>query len=352
MRLHMKATLAAITAGILTLGAATMARAELLAYEGFDYMEGTSIVGQNGGFGFASAWAGNAAIVPNYVALAGSFTYTDSFGNSIVTSGNRAIVSGDGSAAGDNLPNGYVGTQSAAPFRRLNYARGESTVSASTTWASIIASRVGQPYAYANLSNNITRYGRGVGALQFFYNASVTSTTQGNEMVGVGRGSENSSSATFDYLHTMDTWAVLNRGDAVQQTVSEVGFASLPADLILVRIDHAPGIDPRVAGAGDTIYVWINPPNLAKEPSIAKADLTFTPTSVSTSNDRDYVFNTIRFFGGNFNSTVGYSSVEVDELRIGTEYLDVTLRAIPEPTVFTLGALAGLALLAVRKLRQ
>lgn len=348
----MKARIAAITVGIFTLGAATVARAELLAYEGFDYAVGSSFIGQNGGFGFATNWIGNSAVVPNSIVLANSFTYTDSFGNSIASTGHRAIVSGDGSAAGDNLPNGYVGTQSASPYRRFSFTRGADTVNPSTTWASIIATRVGLPFTYVNASNNVARYGRGVGALQFFYNSSATSTAQGSEMVGVGRGSENSTSATFDYLHTMDTWAVLNRGDAGQQRVSEVGFASLPADFLLVRIDHNPGTDPRVAGAGDTIYIWINPPNLAKEPTLAKADLTFTPTSVSTSNDRDYLFNIVRLFGGNYNTTLGYSSIEVDELKIGTEFLDVTIRAIPEPSVFALGTLAGLAFLAVRKLRR
>jgi hypothetical protein len=82
---------------------------------------------------------------------------------------------------------------------------------------------------------------------------------------------------------------------------------------------------------------------------LAKADLLFTPISVSASNDRDYIFNIVRFFGGNFNTTVGYSSVEVDELRIGTEFLDVTLRAIPEPSVFALGVCGGLVMLAWRR---
>ena len=139
------------------------------------------------------------------------------------------------------------------------------------------------------------------------------------------------------------------------EVTSDVGFASLPPDFLLVRIDHVPGTDPRVAGEADTIHVWINPSNLAKAPSDAKADLVFTSATVDASgaaNDRDYIFNRIRLFGGSLNTTVGYGAIEVDEIRIGTEFFDVTLRAIPEPTIFAFGVLGGFALLAIRKLRQ
>lgn len=355
MHLHMKATIAAITTGILTLGAVATARAELLAYEGFDYAAGSSLFGQDptSGFGWSSAWIGQSgAVTNNSVIRAGSFTYTDSFGNSIVSSGNRVLATGNGTATGDNT-GGTTG--SANPWRVLPTTRGADTVP-TTTWMSVIASVTSPPHPWTNSLGTVVNYGRAVSPLQMFYNATAGSTTQGSEHVGLGRGTENSTGASLpDPTHTMDSWGVVNKGNASMEATSDVGFASLPADFLLVRIDHAVGTDPRIAGQADTIYVWINPQNLAKAPSDAKADLVFTSATTDaggSANDRDYIFNRIRLFGGGDNSVVGYGAIEVDEIRIGTEFLDVTLRAIPEPTIFALGALAGLALLAVRKLRQ
>lgn len=327
------------------MGSALSTRALLLAYEGFDYPEGETFIGKAGGYGFASEWRGTDAMKPNSVVLPGSFTYTDSFGNSIPTTGNRARVTGNGTVSGDDLPGGTTSTSN--PWRKLDFQRGFDATP-TTTWASVIAHRTGLPYAYTNSAGNVAYYGRAASPLQFFWNSNPTSTTAGNEMVGLGRASENTTG--IDLYHTMDSWAIVNRGTAVQEVTSDVGFATLPADFLLVRIDHAPGVGPHTnAVEADTIYLWINPPNLAKEPSLAKADLTLTPVALSATNDRDYIFNVIRLFGGNFNTTVGYGSIEADELRIGTEFLDVTLRPVPEPSVLALGILGGFALLALRQ---
>lgn len=48
--------LSALLAAGLSLAAAMPCRAELLAYEGFDYPEAAEIVGQTGGFGFTEGW--------------------------------------------------------------------------------------------------------------------------------------------------------------------------------------------------------------------------------------------------------------------------------------------------------
>jgi hypothetical protein len=283
--------------------------------------------------------------VLNSFVLPGSFTYTDSFGNSVASSGNRALASGDGTATGDNTGGNTGG---ASPRRMLTDYRGTGATP-ETTWLSVIATVTSPAHPYTNSLGNVALHGRAVSPLQLFYNSTPGNTSQGNEHFGVGRGTENT--AGIDQTHTMDSWGLINRGTAVQEITSDVGFASLPADFLLLRIDHAPGIDPTVAGAADTAYLWINPQNLAKEPSLAKADLVFTPTSVDAANNRDYVFNIIRLFGGGANSAVGYGSIELDELKIGTEFLDVTLRAIPEPSIFALGLFGGIALLGLRKRR-
>ena len=73
--------------------------AGLVAYDGFDYSPGASLLGQSGGVGFASDWqAGgmNADIHTNYDIGAGSL----SFGG-LATSGNRVVAA--------TLDNGFGG---------------------------------------------------------------------------------------------------------------------------------------------------------------------------------------------------------------------------------------------------
>lgn len=338
----MKKQLTWLLAGLPLLLASPTARAVLLAYEGFDYTPGWTFVGGTGGFGFETPWlAANNNMASNAIVVAGSFTYTDAFGFSVPVSGHRAWVTGHGTADGDNFPGGAAANSN--PWRRLAFARGlDSTPT--TTWASLIAIRTGQPWAYTNAGGNVAYFGRGVGALQFFYNATPGSTVQGNEMVGVGRGSENTSGINPN--QNVDTWAILNRGSAAQQKTSTVHFTNEPPDFLLIRIDHNPGIGPHTnAAEADRIYLWINPNNLLQEPDINSADVTLTPIELSASNDRDYIFNVIRLFGGNFNTTVGYSSVQVDEIRIGTEWIDV----VPEPSSAALALLGGLTLLLWRR---
>ncbi|MCS7089469.1 MAG: PEP-CTERM sorting domain-containing protein [Verrucomicrobiota bacterium] len=319
------------------LTAASTARAVLLAYEGFDYTPGQSLVGQSGGFGFSTAWLGDANAVANSAIVAGSFSYTDAFGNVLVTSGHRVWVTGDGRPEGDNFPGGVNGN--AAPRRNLDFYRGLDS-SPTTTWASVLALRVGPPYTYNAPDGKTSYYGRGVGALQFFYNATPGSTAQGNEHLSFGRGSENTTG--IDPNRNVDTWAVLNRGAAAQQVTSTVLMTNQPPTFMVIRIDHSPGIGPHTnAAQADKVYVWLNPANLTVEPDINSANMTLTPIQFQASNDRDYVFNIIRLFGGNFNATVGYSSIQVDEIRIGTEYWDVA--PIPEPGLPALLGLGGLA---------
>lgn len=323
--------------------AGTSAQAALLAYEGFDYTPGQSLVGQGGGFGFLTNWLGDANTTANTLIIPGSFTYTDAFGNTLVTSGNRVWVTGDGRPEGDNFPGGVNG--SASPRRVLNFYRGLDA-EPTTTWASVLALRVGNPYAYTAPDGKTAYYGRGVGALQFFYNATPGNTAQGSEMLSIGRGSENTTG--IDPNRNVDTWAALNRGSAAQQVTSTVLMTNEPATFIVVRIDHNPGIAPNTNPAqADRVYVWFNPQNLTLEPDPNNADLTLTPVQFDPTNDRDYVFNVIRLFGGNFNTTVGYSSVQVDEIRIGTTFFDVA--PIPEPVPISLLTFGSLLALGLRR---
>ena len=333
-----------IATGLLcVIGALTNAKAELLAYEPFNYTAGTSLIGQNLGHGFVNPWTAGGN-VNNSIIRSGSFTYTDTFGNSILNLGNRALITGDGSAAGDNTGGNNAG---ASPRRTLNFTRGTGA-SPSTTWISLIATRTGPAYPYINSLGHTVNYGRGVGALQFFYNAAAPGNlTQGNEILSIGRGSANSGEDPA-LLH--DSWALVNRGAAAQEAVSFSGFAALPPDFLLLRIDHAVGTAPHTnPSEADTAYLWINPTSLAFAPTLNSADVVFSPTAIDPTNDRDYVFNVLRLFGGSFNTTVGYSAVEVDEIKVGTAFLDVTLNAVPEPSMIALLGVGALLFVVARR---
>ncbi len=333
-----------ITAALLAfagIAAVPTAQAALLAYEGFDYATGV-LSGNNGGVGWNGAWivGGNAN---NSQVVAGSYTYTDINGYSLITSGNRAHITGDGSATGDNLGGNNAG---ASPLRLLNAGRGLSG-GLETTWISLIALRTGIPNPSPAAAPNDYLYGRAIGA-QFFYQ-STTASTAGNEQFSIGRATQSSET---DTSWANDTWSVSQQGNANGQKVSNVNFANSPADFLLIRIDHI-GSTVNDAANADTLRVWINPTDLNLIPSDASADITFNASEFAGAPlnlSRDWIFNRIRLFGGNLQGT-SYGAFDLDELRIGETFADVTPNAIivPEPAV---AAVAGLGLLALISRRR
>src|SRR3990172_734791 len=165
MRKRLQVTLAAVFAILVTFSTATSVQASLLAYEGFDYTAGQSLFGQSAtsGYGFSTAWIGQSgAVMNNSIVLPGSFTYTDSFGNSIASSGNRVLATGNGTATGDNT-GGTTG--SANPRRILSSYRGTAAAPA-TTWFSVIATVTSPAHPYTNSLGNVADHGRAVSALQ------------------------------------------------------------------------------------------------------------------------------------------------------------------------------------------
>jgi hypothetical protein len=189
-------------------------------------------------------------------------------------------------------------------------------------------------------------YGRAA-CVQTFYNAAVGNTGQGSEVLSFGRGTQNAEPAGT----ANDTWGLLYRGNAAYTKASgdawnTPSLANSTADFILIRIDHAGGVaNPR----DDAAYVWINP-RLDLEPTLGSAALSLLPGEWADQTP-DLALNAIRLFGGNWNTTVGnYGSIEVDEIKIGTAFLDVTIAAIPEPSVL---AILGVGCLAVlQRLRR
>ena len=323
------------------------ANATLLAYEGFDYSASILDSTKNGGFGWSQAWqptTGTAnVLLPNQQVLSTGFTYTDALNNSLVVTGGRAHVTGDGAL--DGLAGGVGTTTSVTPTRGLAFSRGTSGATEST-WMSFIALRTGLTQPVVGAPPNDYLYGRAASA-QLFYN-SVSSTTGGSEMFGVGRATQ--SSETINVAN--DTWGVLQQGNANATKVSTVNWAS-GADFMLMRIDHVGGIGASggVITNADTIRLWINP-NLDVAPSDGSADIVLNANDFNPALgiNRDLIFNRFRIFGGGTNATVGYGSMELDEIRIGEGFGDVTpFTAVPEPAIAAFGGLSVLALILRRR---
>ena len=84
--------------------------------------------------------------------------------------------------------------------------------------------------------------------------------------------------------------------------------------------------------AADTAYAWFNP-DISSEPMTATA-IQFALNDLSA-------VNALRFQAGNLNTSGTNAVFEVDELRVGLNYVNV----IPEPGMAVLAGLGGLALL-------
>lgn len=300
----MKNTILTLVSLILALNLAPRASAALLAYEGFDYTAGETLLNQNGGSNWAQPWQTNSQTsAQNTIIVSGSFGYTDQAGHSLVTTGNRAHFTGNGSATGDNIGGN---TANAQPIRSLNFSRGSNNVSEST-WVSLVAQRNGNPFLFNDAGGNVF-YGRAT-SVQLF------TTT---ENLSIGRASQNSE--TNPALPN-DTWSLFNAGSAVSTVPTTMPWTSSTPAFLLIRIDHVGAVATNV-GSADTAYLWINPTNLAVEPSLGAANATITAGYLGAA--RDFAFNRIRFFGGNDNATVGYGAMDVDEIRVGETYADVT----------------------------
>lgn len=314
-------------------------------YEGFDYTAETTLVGQNGGTGWNGAWvqSGAATAYPNSWVGTGSLSYTDGLGNTLLTSGNRGIATGDGTATGLNTGGSTGNSQ---PLRRFDFSVLPNSVAlgsngVATTWISYLAVRTDAEFIASNGSNYV--HGRAAG-LQLFNRS--TAAGGGTEILAAGRASQNGETTIGDLPD--DTWGIYNAGNANATKATTDSFTS--TSFIVIRVDHTATVD--AVGSPDTAYIWINP-GLSFEPNIATADATITADFVAAggmiSADRDYAFDAIRLFGGSRNATVGYGQLDIDEIRIADTFADVA--PVPEPTAAALGLLGGAALLWARRRR-
>ena len=258
---------------VLTCGFCWSTYAALIAYDGFNYPMGQTVVGQNGGTGWSGGYAqnvGNSAAAYSEVSdIASSFPNLSSSGNQLHLNGTSA-------------PGGSEGV-----YRNL--ASSYSTAG-NVYWISVllqIDNGVSASYAGVSLFSGTTE--------DFFF------------------GQRNGSS----------TWGFEQHAGA--DASSSVSAASSADGLLVVELD----------GNTHMASLFINPTSLGgSAPNTADRTLTFT----------DFTFNRIRAQAGNEN-------LDVDELRFGTTYADVT--PVPEgATVLPAVLVLVIAVIVERRWKQ
>jgi hypothetical protein len=308
-RLARKSLLAGLLCSLALATSAATVQAGLLAYEPFDYVAGTDIVGQNGGIGFTNAWGVFSGSIPtgSFVAQAGSLAGPAG----LITSGGHAKISGS------------AGTiQAKRNFD--NIAGGDGT----TTWISFLGQRQGVAQT-PPFTSGTNPYPRGVN-VSFFDTESAANTTPRPERIAVG----NSSNATAN------EWSVIVEGSGGLRTGSGQPFDNLA--WAVLRIDHHG--DHTVA---DDAWLWLDPDPTGGEPAIGSADVSVV-AGVNTSA-RDYSgLDFVRPFVGNVASSgaIPFGELVVDELRIGTNW--GSMNAVPEPASAFLGLVALLGAVCTR----
>lgn len=299
-------TQAALVGVAVLFTAAVPASAQLIAYEGFDYVAGAdNLAGQAGGSGFAAAWGtspGTEAV------LAGGLGYTDALGNQLITAG------GSGYFAGGATSN------AASISRTLSASRADGT----TTWISFVGQRLGTDMYWA--------------ASVQFRSGDTGGTT---EKMAIGELSENNATAGAPAELAKNLWGLYNQANpvvgAVESNTAD-GYLFGNLSLILVRVDN-------LAGATDEVRMWVNP-NLNIAPSDASASVTLTGLNLD--------FDRVRIFSRQGDATHANAQLAIDELRLGGTFADVTpFLAIPEPSTYA-AILGGLTLgvAAFRRFRR
>ena len=275
---------------VLVLLTSSVARAQLVGYEGFDYSTGSGLNGLNGGLGWSAAPVGTwSTSSPTFTIASGSLV-PPAPANTLTTTGNRLT-----------LPQ-------TAPF-----------TTATRTFGSDLRSLSGDSAVW--ISFVITR------------TASATTGSYGGLVIGNEAGSGSTSGRLFigdsgAASPAADTWS-LERAGGGTLVSSNFSVSTFPTVLLAVRIQFQPG--------ADSVQLYVNRPPGGGTPASVDAFLGNLDLNPSNGAVTDFGF----WYGGDG----GY---QIDEIRIGLTYADVTL--VPEPGLLLVTL--GITALGIRRFRR
>jgi hypothetical protein len=307
--------------------AALSARAQLIASEGFNYAPGTAVIATEGtgGTGWGSGWVSKSDTAQSQV-VGTSLSYTDGSGNILTTSGGSLISS--------TLTSTTAQPQRALPstFGALAAA---NTAASGTLWMS---------YLWQGLNTTGSGSGWYRQAIMMFINGA-TSAVNGSGSERLDIGMPNISTANLSTVNpNISLWTSggLSAGNTYSSTAplqSTVAANSGLTTFVLIEM-----VLDNTTTTPDTVNVWLNPTLTGTTP-VGSPNLTYSSQDLSA-------INGIRIQSGSLNTSYGTVGGEqqVDEINIGDTVADV--EPVPEPGSMALGALGGLALLALRRKQQ
>lgn len=265
---------------------ATVAQAELLVYEGFDYTVGDPLKGNDGGAGWEATGARAGWAYSNVATVReGSLTYTDSLGNVMESSGQSTAIP---AAASDD-----------ARLVRWVYDSDEPALgdSPSQIWISFLVDVTGSQAKSMALfglaDNNPAYYGN---AMQLTYRPN------SNRWDLEAKKEADSTKAAFDYTVA----------DGVTMVLLQIDYHETTTDM----------------------HLWINP-DLDQQPELADG----VGLTGLTGN---YTLRALQFRNAESNMV----DIGLDELHVGTTFESVT--TIPEPCLLALLG-AGAAMIAGKR---
>jgi len=289
------------------------ARAQLVAYDSFSYADGTrmwgTVVGSgDGGTGWGSTWSATSA------ALSTNTSSGLSYGS--------LSVSGGGVVFGN--PAGTTGT-AAQSQRMLSGTLSGITGGAGTIWVSFLYQNWGSDQAgLAGFRETGLRLISGA-----TINGNGSANVNGTDRLDAGTPNTYAVGAS-------DKLSLFSGSTFVASTMTTPrGPNSANTVFVLMRLDYDN------TTANDTAYAWFNP-SLASEPSTATA-ISYTAADLTS-------INALRFQAGGQNASGTNAVWELDELRVGRGWADVSV--VPEPTAILLSGLGGLALMRWRRRKQ
>lgn len=275
---------------ILVLLITPVARAQLVGYEGFQYQAGLALNGLSGGSGWSAAPSGSWSTASSALAITPGSIVPSAPAATLETNGNRLT-----------LPQTSPFTTAARAFGSdLRTVSGTSEV-----WISFAITRT----------------------------ASATSGSYGGLVIGNEGGAGSTSGRLFigdsgAVSPAPDTWS-LERAGGGTLGVSNHVIASNPTALLVVRIQFQVG--------PDVVQLYVNRQPGGGTP--ISNDAFLSNLDINPSN------GAVTDFGVWYGGDGGY---QIDEIRIGVTYADVT--PVPEPGILLV--LAGVALMGTRRFRN